>query len=99
MGELDRVSERFEAITKEMVDLCRRKNKDYGCSVSETYKQYGMVSFLVRMQDKINRVRSLIVNKKQEVSDEKIRDSLIDLANYSILAVIELEKEESSNER
>ena len=35
--------------------------------------------------------REVIMNKEQLVSDEKIKDTLLDLANYAILAVIELE--------
>lgn len=83
---------RFKEITNEMAELCERKNSDYGCSINDTFKKYGIVSYLVRMEDKINRVRTLTQNNNQKV-DEKIRDTLIDLANYSILAVIELENE------
>ena len=42
------------------------------------------------MEDKINRVRSLTQSNNQKV-DEKIKDTLIDLANYSILMLLELE--------
>ena len=66
------------------------KNHDYGDSVHDTYEKYGLVSFLVRLEDKLNRVRT-ISQKEQLVSDEKIKDTLLDLANYAILAVIELE--------
>lgn len=86
--------ERFKQITQEMSDLCARKNNDYGSSVNDTYKKYGMVSYLVRMEDKLNRARTLTLNKdNQQVADEKLRDTLIDLANYSILAVIEMEND------
>ncbi len=82
----------FKQITDEMYDLCKRKNADYGSSVTETYKDFGLVSFLVRMQDKMHRLKTL---SKQDalVQDEKIEDTLIDLANYSILALIELKME------
>lgn len=74
-------------------DLYIRKNADYGDSVSETYNKYGMTSFLVRMEDKLNRIRTL--NKQEaKVQDEKIEDTLIDLANYAILAIIEKKIEE-----
>lgn len=67
------------------------KNSDYGGSVTDTYNRFGMDSFLVRMYDKINRAYTLTrPNKIQEVKDEKIEDTLLDLANYAILAVIEL---------
>lgn len=83
----------FENITKEMLELYKNKNADYGSSVNDTYKKYGMVSYLVRMEDKLNRARTLVQKQTQNVQDEKLRDTLIDLANYTILAVMELDKE------
>lgn len=83
---------KFKEITDEMYELYKAKNTDYGSSVSDTYKDFGLVAFLVRIQDKINRLKTL--NKQDaKVQDEKIRDTLIDLANYSILAIIEMEGE------
>lgn len=84
--------EKFEKITKEMVDLYKRKNADYGGSITDTYNRYGDVSFRTRIRDKLNRWDSLS-EKKSQVTDEKIRDTLMDLANYSILAIIEMERE------
>lgn len=82
--------DKFKQITDEMVNLYERKNSDYGNSIHDTFMKYGAVSYLVRMEDKINRVRSLVQNKEQKV-DEKIHDTLVDLANYSILMLLELE--------
>ena len=82
---------RFKQITNEMVNLYERKNSDYGNSIHDTFMKYGAVSYLVRMEDKINRVRTLTQNNNQKVEDEKIHDSLVDLANYSILMLLELE--------
>lgn len=83
----------FETITKEMHELYKRKNSDYGSSINDTYKKYGMVAYLVRMEDKINRARTLVQKQTQNVNDEKLRDTLIDLASYSVLAIMELDKE------
>lgn len=83
----------------DMHDLYIKKNADYGNSVHDTYEKYGLVSFLVRMEDKLNRVRNL--NKDDvklsdvKVKDEKIEDTLMDLANYAILAIMELKREKS----
>lgn len=91
-------NEHFREITKEMADLCERKNKDYGASVNDTFSKYGEVAYLVRIEDKLNRARNLILNKKQEVQDEKIRDTIIDMANYCILMIIDMEnKNENRN--
>jgi arginine utilization protein RocB len=83
--------ERFKEITEEMQELCKRKNSDYGASVNDTYQKYGMTAYLVRLEDKLNRARNLALKGNQEVEDERLRDTLIDMANYCILAIIDLE--------
>lgn len=85
----------FEKITQEMCELYKNKNADYGSSVNDTYKKYGMVSYLVRIEDKINRARTLVTKGTQHV-DEKLRDTLIDAANYCILAVLEMEGQDDT---
>ena len=72
------------------------KNHDYGDSVHDTYEKYGLTSFLVRMEDKLNRVRTLNQKQDIQVPTEKIEDTLLDLANYAILAVLELKIEENN---
>lgn len=80
-----------------MHDLYKTKNVDYGDSVSQTFLKYGMVSFLVRIEDKLNRVNTLTNKKEQKVLDEKIEDSLLDMANYCLLALIELKNNKKGN--
>ena len=82
----------FKEITEDMLKLYEAKNTDYGSSVSDTYRDFGLVSFLVRIQDKLNRLK--LSKRGALVVDEKIEDTLIDMANYSILALIELRKDE-----
>ena len=72
-----------------MHNLYITKNHDYGNSVHDTYEKYGLTSFLVRIEDKLNRARTLSKNDAK-VNDEKIEDTLMDMANYAILAVMEL---------
>lgn len=72
-------------------NLYIEKNHDYGDSVHDTFIKYGLTSFLVRMEDKLNIARTLN-QKDAKVNDEKITDTLLDLANYAIISVIELEK-------
>ena len=70
------------------------KNHDYGDSVHDTYTKYGLTSFLVRIEDKLNRARTLSQNSEMLVKTEKIEDTLLDMANYAVLAVIELRAEQ-----
>ena len=74
-----------------MKDLYLKKNHDYGDSVSKTFDEYGLTSFLVRMDDKMNRIKTLNKIKDTAVRGEKIEDTLLDLANYAILALTEIE--------
>lgn len=94
------IEEKIEA-HKELLDglhnLYITKNRDYGDSVHDTYEKYGLVSFLVRLEDKLNRARTLS-KQAAVVQDEKIEDTLMDMANYAILAVIELKGERTNNE-
>lgn len=80
----------FEGITGEMLELYKRKSHDYGDSTSDTYAKYGLVSYLVRMQDKINRLSALL--KSGAKVEESVEDTLIDLANYSVLALMDVRK-------
>ena len=96
---MDRVQHHKEIVLA-LNDLYARKNADYGNSVSETYKLFGLTSFLTRIYDKFNRVATLskLPEGERKVKDESIKDTLLDMANYAILAVIELDadKEEES---
>lgn len=89
--------ELFKKITEDMYELFKRKNTDYGNSAHKTYEEFGLISFLVRLSDKLN--RAVTLNKQDAmVQDEKIEDTLMDMANYSILALIEMKKERTCTE-
>ena len=51
----------------------------------------------IRDRDKMNRLESL-VNKKAMVKNESIKDTLLDLANYAIMTVMWLDKNETGND-
>ena len=92
----------FKIITNEMLDLYEIKNKNYGDSFSKQFQEYGLTSVCIRLEDKLNRLKSLnkqISEAKNgivdiDVDDESIKDTLIDLANYSVLAIMEISKGE-----
>ena len=91
--------QRFRQMTDEMANLYEKKNADYGDSFGETYRRLGLISAVTRIQDKCNRLCNLAVNKGgQQVKDESLRDTLIDLANYAIMTLIELDEEASNNQ-
>lgn len=81
----------FQKYLNQMWDLYSKKNHDYGDSVSKTFDEYGLTSFLVRMDDKMNRIKTLMKLDNVAVVGEKIEDIFLDLANYAILALTEIE--------
>lgn len=86
-------AEKHQAICNGLNTLYKMKNADYGDSFGETYEKLGIVSAVTRISDKTNRLQNLCVNKNK-VKDESIRDTLVDLANYAIMTVIELDEQE-----
>lgn len=81
----------FMDITTDMAKTYAAKNHDYGNSFGESLDEFGLVAAVVRMGDKMNRIKSLI-KKKAEVKDESIQDTLLDLANYAIMTVMWMDK-------
>lgn len=80
--------DQFQAIQKEGLELFAKKNKDYG----DAFAKYGTVGVLVRMGDKIARLQSITKNSVTLVDDEKLRDTLIDLHNYTAMAIMCLDE-------
>lgn len=72
-------------------DLLIRKNHDYGDSFSQQYDKYGLMSALIRMDDKMRRLETLRGGQQAEVA-ESISDTLLDLAGYALLAYVETHK-------
>ena len=84
---------RHRQVCRELNELYERKNHDYGDSFHLTYQKWGLPMAAIRLEDKLQRFETLI-RAESRVKDENIRDTLIDLANYSIMTVMELDREE-----
>lgn len=85
--------EKHQKICNELNALYAKKNHDYGDSFHLSFVEEGMAMARIRLGDKLNRFKTLSRNNKQEVNDESIRDTLIDLANYAIMTLLEMENE------
>lgn len=88
-------TEKHMQICQELNELHARKDKDYGNSFSKTYDEYGLTMCAIRLEDKLQRFKRLIKNQA-EVKDESIEDTLIDLANYAIMSLIEIRNDKTS---
>lgn len=87
--------ERFAQIAQSMVNIYESKNADYGDSFSDSVKEFGYIAGIVRMSDKFNRLKTLLAhNKEAYIKTESVKDTLIDLASYSVMLLMELEENE-----
>lgn len=95
--KFDRIQKHLEIVTA-LNQLYAKKNHDYGNSFGETYQKLGIISALTRISDKYNRLISLATKPEEErkVKDESIQDTLLDLSNYCIMTVIEMEVEKEN---
>ena len=86
-----------EETCKKTLDIMRAKNSDY-CGGTETVdalanfksaKSLGLhpvTGLLLRMQDKLMRIKSFVNDGQLQVAGESVDDACEDLVNYSILA-------------
>ena len=87
----------FKEITEEMYKITQAKNSDYTGDSDQPFKNFTMVEtmgastteqgFFTRMTDKVMRIAGFLKNGTLKVADEKIEDTLMDLANYCILFI------------
>ena len=80
--------EQMKKIQNEGLELFTKKNIDYG----DAFSKYGVIGLLMRIEDKIQRSLSITKNGVNLVNDEGIRDTLLDLHNYSAMALMLLDE-------
>ena len=92
---VDETNQRIKQLIKvqnEGKELFSRKNADYG----DAFATYGAIGVLVRMGDKIHRLQNITSKGINLVEDEKLRDTLLDLHNYSAMAIMLMDEKDGS---
>lgn len=91
----------FNSVTKNMVALYSRKNRDYGNSFDKSLDEDGLLVAKIRLGDKLARFSQLIKmadrDETMSVEDETMIDTLIDLANYAAMTVRYLEEKQEGD--
>ena len=90
LADLDNVKV-HDRICLELNNIYEKKNADYGNSFANSLDKHGLIAGIVRMDDKMSRLISLNSKNEQQVMDESMRDTLMDLANYAIMSVMWLD--------
>ena len=85
----------FTEILVKMNELYEKKNHDYGDSFNKLCNEFGLISPITRLSDKLERLKTLSKNQV-EVKDESIQDTLLDLANHAVMTLIWLKNNEKS---
>ena len=84
----------LRSIQNRALELFKKKNADYG----DAFATYGAVGVIVRMGDKISRLSSINNSNITLVNDESMKDTLMDLHNYSAMALMLLEEDEEKHD-
>ena len=85
--------EKLEDLLYEALQTYIKKNTDYGDSFAKSYEEFGITAPIIRMSDKLERLKTLS-NSDAQVKDESKMDTLVDLANYAFMTVIEMDCED-----
>lgn len=81
-------------LCKSAKDLMTRKNYDYTSGSGDPFANFRGSSYLgidpvlgvmLRMQDKMMRVKTFAEKGELKVKDEGVKDALVDLINYTVL--------------
>ena len=95
--EYPELSNEFKNIQEEQYELFARKMLDYGLNNitlggdivnNSEDKKFSLTGLTIRLTDKINRLKNLVVSGKQYVKDEGMEDTFIDIANYGIIGLL-----------
>lgn len=80
--------ELHKQICGNMHNTYKAKNADYGDSFAKAREEYPE-AICIRLMDKLERLKTLLRGTEQQVKDESIDDTLLDIANYAVMELLE----------
>lgn len=88
MSQVNKIALHDE-ICRKMHQLYERKNADYGDSFAQLRHRYPNFVHM-RIFDKLNRLETITQpGHELKVTDETVEDTLMDIANYAIMEIVE----------
>lgn len=81
-----------EQIIKTCIELAETliyKNREYGNSYTNQLNKYGILSLIIRLNDKLSRIESIYEKEEKEIVFESAMDNIFDMAGYCILTKAE----------
>ena len=80
--------ELHKQICGNMHNTYKAKNADYGDSFAKVRREYPE-AICIRLMDKLERLKTLYKGGEQQVKEESIDDTLLDIANYAVMEILE----------
>ena len=107
MDDINKQSKRYYEILDVIKNLHDQKRHDYGANedifanfrLSELSGIPAWQGSVVRMGDKYARISNFIKKGEFKFKEESIKDTLMDMAIYSLITMILFEEEEEKNDK
>ena len=90
MANTNEKLKRLKEIHQQEEALYSERNEKYGDSFAKTFQEYGKAVALIRLEDKLNRAKTLVSMGLKGSDGESLIDTLMDLSNYANMTIIEL---------
>jgi hypothetical protein len=81
----------MDDIMRDVMEMVKAKNEMYGASYDRTRDEFGSQILIIRLMDKINRLKSFM--SCPEPSFDSYEDTVRDIIGYCILELKYIEKE------
>jgi len=97
MNAADRDARIIALFEERCLPLLQNKGHDYSGDEDAlaNFRRHGLKGIVVRLGDKYERLNSLVWKARDaKVAGEKVEDTLIDLVNYALLALLVKEDED-----
>jgi hypothetical protein len=88
MVDLEKFSSDADKIYATLTDILIKKQHDYGPGNINNAPGGALNGLLVRMNDKMERLKHLVYQLEGDPENESIDDSFLDIANYAVIAMM-----------
>ena len=97
--------QKYMDVINKLKETFLKKNHDYGSSVKKNYDKFeaygkneGLKYVFGRIAEKHDRLENLIYGAHtNQVTDESVEDTLLDMANYAILAAVSIQEHKANS--
>ena len=94
--EWPEMTNEFKRLQAEQYELFCRKQHDYGPSnisvgtqlITEDEIKLSLTGLWFRVNDKVQRIKNLLMRNRESAVDEPLEDAFLDMSNYGIMATI-----------